>query len=98
MLCVATTSLPEGDEWEYELKLDGYRALAFKSPFANLPEAQSGRWGVGLTTAKMQECVWLKPVLVGQFEFAEWTPDNHLRHSKFIALREDKDAKEVRRE
>ncbi|PYU91840.1 MAG: hypothetical protein DMG25_13560 [Acidobacteria bacterium] len=34
--------------------------------------------------------LWLKPVLLGQFEFVEWTPDNHLRHSKFIALREDR--------
>ena len=43
-------------------------------PFANLPEAKSGRWGQGLTKAKMAECRWLKPVLVGQFEFLEWTP------------------------
>jgi ATP-dependent DNA ligase len=61
-------------------------------------EAKSGRWGVGLTASKMRECHWLKPVLVGQFEFAEWTGDSHLRHSKFIALREDKDPLEVRRE
>jgi ATP-dependent DNA ligase len=67
-------------------------------PFANLPEARSGRWGQGLTKAKMAECRWLKPVLVGQFEFVEWTPDNHLRHSRFIGLREDKAAREVRRE
>jgi DNA ligase D-like protein (predicted ligase) len=67
-------------------------------PFANLPEAKSGRWGQGLTRAKMAECQWLKPVLVGQFEFLEWTPDNHLRHSKFIALREDKKANQVVRE
>ena len=40
----------------------------------------------------MADCRWLKPVLVGQFEFLEWTGDNHLRHSKFIALREDKPA------
>ena len=37
-------------------------------------------------------------VLVGQFEFLEWTGDNHLRHSKFIALREDKSALDVKRE
>jgi ATP-dependent DNA ligase len=67
-------------------------------PFANLPEARSGRWGVGLTEAKMREWQWLKPVLVGQFEFAEWTPDEHLRHSKFIEIREDKNARELRRE
>jgi bifunctional non-homologous end joining protein LigD len=46
----------------------------------------------------MKECRWLKPVLVGQFEFVEWTPDGHLRHASFIALREDRDARDVRRE
>jgi DNA ligase D-like protein (predicted ligase) len=67
-------------------------------PFVNLPEAKSGRWGQGLTKAKMAECQWLKPALVGQFEFLEWTGDNHLRHSKFVGLREDKKARDVRRE
>jgi DNA ligase D-like protein (predicted ligase) len=69
-----------------------------RCPFVNLPEEKSGRWGQGLTKAKMAECVWLEPVLVGQFEFLEWTGDNHLRHSKFVGLREDKKATEVRRE
>jgi bifunctional non-homologous end joining protein LigD len=69
-----------------------------KCPFANLPEARSGRWGQGLTAAKMGECRWLRPVLVGQFEFVEWTQDNHLRHSRFVALREDKKAVDVIRE
>jgi len=67
-------------------------------PFANLPEKKAGRWGAGLTAAKMAECRWLKPQLVGQFEFVEWTGENHLRHTKFIALREDKKARDVRRE
>jgi len=67
-------------------------------PFANLPEAKSGRWGEGLTAKKMAECRWLKPVLVGQFEFLEWTADDHLRHTRFVALREDKDARQVTRE
>jgi DNA ligase D-like protein (predicted ligase) len=67
-------------------------------PFANLPEEKSGRWGQGLTKAKMKDCRWLKPQLVGQFEFLEWTGDNHLRHTKFVGLREDKAARDVRRE
>jgi bifunctional non-homologous end joining protein LigD len=67
-------------------------------PFANLPETKSGRWGVGLTAKKMAECRWLKPALVGQFEFVEWTADDHLRHTRFVALRDDKDPKQVRRE
>jgi bifunctional non-homologous end joining protein LigD len=69
-----------------------------RCPFANLPEQRSGRWGLGLTAEKMKECRWLKPDLVGQFEYVEWTPDKHLRHSRFVVLREDKKAREVRLE
>jgi len=32
-----------------------------------------------LTRDAMQECQWLKPVLVAQVAFTEWTPDGHLR-------------------
>jgi bifunctional non-homologous end joining protein LigD len=31
MLLLRTDALPEGSQWAYELKLDGYRAIAFKS-------------------------------------------------------------------
>jgi ATP-dependent DNA ligase len=67
-------------------------------PFANLPEKKAGRWGAGLTAEKMKECRWLNPQLVGQFEFVEWTDVSHLRHTKFVALRDDKNAKDVVRE
>jgi DNA ligase D-like protein (predicted ligase) len=59
-------------------------------PFVNLPEAKAGRWGDGLTAEKMKNCRWLKPTLVGRFEFVEWTPENHLRHSRFVELRDGK--------
>lgn len=76
-----------------------FRSLQVEAcPFVNLPEARSGRWGQGLTRAKMAECRWLKPVLVAQFEFLEWTADQHLRHVKFIALCEDRPAGDVRLE
>ncbi len=58
-------------------------------PFSNLPQRDKGRWGQGLTADKMAKCRWLKPQLVAQIEFADWTDVNHLRHSKFIALRDD---------
>jgi ATP-dependent DNA ligase len=67
-------------------------------PFANLPEAKRGRWGAGLTATKMKNCWWVKPKLVGQFEFVEFTPDNHLRRSRFMGLREDKKPKDAVRE
>ncbi len=75
------------------------RPLEIKEgPFVNLPEATSGHWGAGLTAKKMADCRWLQPRLVGQFEFVEWADVNHLRHTKFVGLREDKQASEVRRE
>jgi DNA ligase D-like protein (predicted ligase) len=76
-----------------------FRTLAAATcPFANLPEAKSGRWGVGLSARKMIECRWLAPLLVGQFEFVEWTPDGHLRHSRFMGLREDTEPRVIVRE
>jgi len=76
-----------------------FKGLDIKEcPFANLPEAKSGRWGAGLTAKKMADCRWLKPVLVAQIEFLEWTGETHLRHTRFMGLREDKAAKDVRRE
>jgi bifunctional non-homologous end joining protein LigD len=46
----------------------------------------------------MRQRRWLEPQLVVMIEFVEWTPANHLRHSKFVAPREDIDAHGVRRE
>jgi bifunctional non-homologous end joining protein LigD len=66
-------------------------------PFVNLPEKKPGRWVQGITADRMAECVWLEPKLVGQFEFVEWTSDAHLRHSRFVALRDHKRPSEVRR-
>jgi ATP-dependent DNA ligase len=69
-----------------------------KCPFVNLPEEKVGRWGEGLTKEDMEKCIWLKPKLVVRAKFTEWTPGNHLRHVKFVALRDDKDTKKVLRE
>ena len=48
--------------------------------------------------AKMAECRWVRPALVAQVEFLEWTEDDHLRHAKFVGLREDKAPRDVVRE
>ena len=75
------------------------RALAVPDcPFANLPETYKGRWGDGLTANDMEKCVWVRPELVVQIEFLEWTDGDHLRHSKFAGIREDKDARSVVKE
>jgi bifunctional non-homologous end joining protein LigD len=41
---------------------------------------------------------WLMPTTIAEIEFAEWTPDDRLRHASFIGLRHDKSAWKVVRE
>lgn len=41
---------------------------------------------------------WLRPELVAQVGFTEWTRDGRLRHPRFLGLRDDKSAEEVVRE
>jgi ATP-dependent DNA ligase len=40
-------------------------------PFVNLPEKKRTQWA--LTREQMRECLWLRPELVAQVEFTEWT-------------------------
>jgi bifunctional non-homologous end joining protein LigD len=53
------------------------------SPFKAVPAGQAK----GVT--------WLKPQMVAQVEFSNWTPDGQLRHPSFQGLREDKPAKSI---
>ncbi len=57
------------------------------SPFAEIPHGISTR---GVT--------WVKPKLVAQVQFNNWTEDNLLRQAAFLGLREDKSPREIRRE
>jgi len=49
-------------------------------PFSNLPTGRTGRWGEGITADEMKEIVWIKPELVAQIRFTEWTSAGNLRH------------------
>jgi bifunctional non-homologous end joining protein LigD len=54
-----------------------------ESPFANRVEGK---------------VVWLRPELVAEVRFAEWTADDHLRAPVFLGLRDDVDPRQVRKE
>ncbi len=76
-----------------ELK-DKLKALEVdRSPFETGSPKQ-GRWSRRTPGGER----WVKPVLVAEVAFAEWTPDGHLRHASFQGLREDKPATSVVRE
>ncbi|HEX8898541.1 MAG TPA: non-homologous end-joining DNA ligase [Chthoniobacterales bacterium] len=72
--------------------------LSAKCPFANLPTSRKSHFGEGITTEEMAELCWLKPKLVAQISFTEWTNYGLLRHATFQGLRDDKAAREVVRE
>jgi bifunctional non-homologous end joining protein LigD len=58
-------------------------------PFALVPKMPKVRKG---------DVVWVRPELVCEVEFIEWTHDSHLRAPAFLGVREDKSAVEVHRE
>ena len=53
---------------------------------------------VSISTEGKRGAIWVKPQLVGEVEFTEWTPDGSLRHPSFKGLREDKPAKSIVKE
>ena len=67
-------------------------------PFVDLPRKTSGHWGEGVTAEDMVRLRWVKPRIVVEVSFVEWAGDGLLRHSEFVALREDKHASDVHRE
>ena len=71
---------------------------AVRCPFGDLPTIKTDRWGGGVTAEQMTEMQWLKPTLVAQVRFVEWTADGRLRHAAFLGVRTDKPPKSVRRE
>jgi len=67
-------------------------------PFGNLPMTTPSRFGHGMTRSVMREVTWIRPELVAQVKFAEWTTEGILRQPVFLGLRADQSARDVRRE
>jgi len=69
------------------------KLVVAQSPFdAGSPDP--GRWSRRAAGTE----VWVQPQCVAEVRFAGWTPAGHVRHAVFMALRDDKPAREVRRE
>src|SRR6185503_3578128 len=76
-----------GDKLLQSLVKDLRKRAVDKSPFVNPPTGAEGR-----------RAHWVKPELVGEVSFTEWTRDGTLRHPSFQGLREDKPARDIVRE
>jgi len=46
----------------------------------------------------MKNCIWVTLALVPEIEFLEWTIEDQLRQSRFVARRDDKNWREIVRE
>ena len=66
--------------------------------FTSLPETGRARWGEILDAEKMNKRVWVRPKLVDVIEFLQRAEGDRLRHSKFVALRDDKNPRDVVKE
>jgi bifunctional non-homologous end joining protein LigD len=60
--------------------------------------ARSSPFGTTITDAEAKGAHFVKPELVGEVAFGEWTPAGRLRHPKWKGLRPDKDPDDVSRE
>ena len=63
---------------------------AKQCPFANLPERKGPH---RMDREKMQRVTWVRPVLRAEIAFNEVTSSGHLRHSKFLRMRDDYDSR-----
>jgi bifunctional non-homologous end joining protein LigD len=69
-----------------------------RCPFVNLPIGKTSHWGEGISEEEMTKLLWVKPKVVVEVSFVEWTRDDLLRHSQFVGIRQDKNPKEVLRD
>lgn len=53
---------------------------------------------LGLAAGEWRAVHWVKPILLCEVAFTEWTEDGRIRHSSFQGLREDKHPSQVKRE
>ena len=64
-----------------------------KMPLA-IPPPRGGRFGSPLVLSRVH---WVRPEMVVEVSYVEWTPDGLLRHVVYLGERGDKSATEVRR-
>jgi ATP-dependent DNA ligase len=142
MECALVPTLPEGSDWTYEVKLDGYRAIGvrtsnetilysrnhknFNKRFPQIAEAlrnlpadsvidgevvaldESGRpdfhrlQHFTAEASRIRYFVFDLIILRGRdltsLPLSDWTEGDRLRHSNFVALRDDKNPREVVKE
>ena len=88
----------EGDKFIYSGKVGtGFDETMLKGMYAKLKKLER-KTSPFDTKPKEKNAHWIKPELVAQIKYSEWTETGSLRHPVFRALRNDKDPKDVKKE
>src|SRR5260221_3749298 len=87
----AGTGMPDA---ELERLWQRLRPLAVDRMPLAVPPPRDSRFGSPLVLSRVH---WVRPEMVVEISYAEWTPDGLLRHVVYLGEREDKPAAEVRR-
>ena len=86
-----------GDDLHYVAHVGGGFNQRALTEIYKLMQPLKTKGGPFVDAPKTNEPVqWLKPKLVGEVKFSEWTADNRLRHPVFVGLREDKQPEDCR--
>jgi bifunctional non-homologous end joining protein LigD len=90
----------EGGEWCYRGNVGtGFDDRLLRELHQQLQGLGCAKAPVEIVSATRSRGVhWVRPELVAEVQFAEWTADGHLRHPVFLGIREDKVPKEISRE
>jgi bifunctional non-homologous end joining protein LigD len=89
----------EGDQLRYAGKVGtGYDRRTLELLHARLTPLHRVTSPFAPGPVSARDVQWVTPRLVAEIGFSEWTSAGLLRHPRFLGLREDKPAREVRRE
>ena len=87
----AGTGMPEA---ELERLWQRLQPLAAEKMPLAIPPPRGSRFGSPLALSRVH---WVRPEMVVEVSYVEWTPDGLLRHVVYLGERQDKLASEVRR-
>src|SRR5260221_5114816 len=87
----AGTGMPDA---ELERLWQRLRPLSVDKMPLSEPPPRGSRFGSPLVLSRVH---WVRPEMVVEVSFAEWTPDGLLRHVVYLGERKDKPARDVRR-
>jgi bifunctional non-homologous end joining protein LigD len=89
----------QGDGWKYVGRAGtGFDQAALKSIHAKLVPLITSRKPIAVKVPDEANTTWVRPKLVGEVKFTEWTAKGEMRHPVFLGLRTDKKATDVIKE